>query len=77
MCVTYVFSGAVIGLLDLHGTKSEITLQQQANTHLRLELPSRNITLQSQLDTDKGISTLFFYTICSPIAEPSTTVGHI
>ena len=66
--------GAVIGLLDLHGTKSEITLQQQANTHLRLELPSRNITLQSQLDTDKGISTLFFYTICSPIAEPSTTV---
>ncbi|CAG2186093.1 unnamed protein product [Mytilus edulis] len=66
--------GSVIGILDTYGTENEITLQPINNANLRLELPSRNITLQQQLDTDKGSSSLSLRIRCTPKTEPSSTV---
>ncbi|XP_052104527.1 fat-like cadherin-related tumor suppressor homolog isoform X1 [Mytilus californianus] len=66
--------GSVIGILDTYGTENEITLQPTSNDYLRLELPSRNITLQQQLDTDKGSSSLSLRIPCTPKDELSSTV---
>lgn len=72
----YVLIGSVIGILDTYGTENEITLQPINNANLRLELPSRNITLQQQLDTDKGSSSLSLRIRCTPKTEPSSTVNY-
>lgn len=66
--------GSVIGVLDTVGKNEDIKLNQVTNPYLRLELPSRNITLQSPLDTDNGSSSLLLYILCSPTLDTSLKV---
>ncbi|XP_060082557.1 protocadherin-15-like [Ylistrum balloti] len=63
------YQGSVLGKLDVLGDPETVNLSQQSNPYLLLDQVSRNITLQVELDTDKGTGTITLLVNCRIINE--------